>query len=64
MSNLWFVIFVGWMMKLIVLRLGGARLHRQVRPVFLGLIVGDSIMAAAFLVVGLVTGTGYKFLPG
>ncbi len=62
MSNLWFVIFVGWMMKLIVLRLGGA--HRQVRPVFLGLIVGDSIMAAAFLVVGLVTGTGYKFLPG
>jgi len=64
MSNLWFMILVGWLMKLVVLRVGGARLHRQIRPIFLGLIVGDSIMAALFLVVGMITGKGYKFLPG
>ncbi|MAF09568.1 hypothetical protein CMK11_03880 [Candidatus Poribacteria bacterium] len=62
--NLWFAIFLGWVMKLVVLRIGGVQLYRRLRPAFLGMIVGDSVMAAVFLVVGLVTGQGYSFLPG
>ena len=62
--NLWFAIFLGWVMKLVVLRIGGVQLYRRLRPAFLGMIVGDSVMAAVFLVVGLVTGQGHSFLPG
>jgi hypothetical protein len=62
--NLWFAIFLGWLMKLIVLRVGGVQLYRQLRPAFLGLIVGESLMAAVFVVVALITGRGYSFLPG
>jgi len=36
-------IFIGWLLKILILRYGGARLFRQVTPFFLGLIVGDVI---------------------
>jgi len=43
----WFSIFVGWLIKTLLVRFGGARLFRAARPAFLGLIVGE-ILAAVF----------------
>ena len=40
-------IFIGWLLKILILRYGGARLFRQVTPFFLGLIVGDVEEGAA-----------------
>lgn len=50
----WFSIFVGWVAKMIIVRLGGSRLLMGMRPFFLGLIVGEATAAAGWLIVSLV----------
>jgi len=37
---MWVSVFIGWAAAAIVLRYGGLRLFRTVRPVFLGLVLG------------------------
>ena len=41
----WFPLFVVWLVKAIVLRVGGARLYRQLAAAFLGLAVGHMLIA-------------------
>jgi hypothetical protein len=41
----WFPCFVAWTFKSLILRYGGMRLYIQARPFFLGLILGEFIMA-------------------
>jgi hypothetical protein len=60
----WFSFFLGWLIKLLLVRYGGFRFYRQARPFFLGLIVGDVLNGAAWILVGLATGHGYAVLPG
>jgi len=43
----WFALFVAWLCKTLILRLGGARLYRTAAPAFLGLAVGHFILAGA-----------------
>jgi hypothetical protein len=46
MASLWNVrlivasVFIAWLLKVITLRVGGIGLYRQLRPFFVGLIVG------------------------
>jgi hypothetical protein len=49
----WCSIFIGWVAKTTVLRLGGADLFVRAKPVFLGLIVGEASAAGFWLVVSL-----------
>ena len=63
-SQLWFSILIGWFLKFTMLRLGGARIYRKVRPVFLGFILGESFIAIVWAIVGLFTGIGFRILPG
>ena len=42
-NRVWVSIFIGWLLKILILRYGGGRVYRQVTPFFLGLIVGDVI---------------------
>jgi hypothetical protein len=56
LSRVWFSIFVGWLLKTLIVRLGGAALYTRARPVFLGIIVGESVAAGLWLVVALVCG--------
>lgn len=68
-SQIWFSIMIGWLAKLVVLRLGGARLLQASRPIFVGLIFGEALAAGLWLVVNLVLvqmGIEYqpvRFLP-
>ncbi len=63
-GHLWFSIFIGWMLKIIVLRLGGSRGFTAAKPAFLGLIVGESIAAAFWLLMGvLLSQLGVPFQP-
>lgn len=68
-SKIWFSMFVGWLVKVLLVRFGGIELYRQARGVFLGLILGDAFVAAFWLIVSLVLnamGLPYKgmfFLP-
>ncbi|MFQ6097330.1 MAG: DUF6785 family protein [Armatimonadota bacterium] len=44
----WFPIFVAWVAKALILRLGGPRLFRRATPAFLGFAIGHFLVAGAF----------------
>ena len=50
----WFSIFLGWLAKSLLIRLGGSGLFLAGKPVFIGLIVGEALAAVLWLVVNLV----------
>ncbi len=49
----WFSIFLGWLAKTILLNFGGARMFTRAQPFFLGVVYGDVIAAAFWLVTNL-----------
>jgi hypothetical protein len=53
MTRLWFSILIGWLVKSLILRLGGSSLYVQAKPFFLGLIVGESLAAGFWMVSGI-----------
>lgn len=64
MSQLWFSIFVGWLLKSFILRYGGRRLYVRVRPLFLGLILGEFGIAGLWVLVDLIFGIrGHAIFP-
>ena len=56
MNQIWFSIFLAWLIKMVVLTYGGARLFRRIRPFFLGLIAGQFVIAGFWLCVDFLTG--------
>lgn len=42
---IWFPIFLAWLVKSVVLRVGGAHTYRQLTPLFLGLALGHFLIA-------------------
>jgi hypothetical protein len=51
MGNAWFSIFVGWLAKVLIVRLGGAGLFQRMRPLFIGIIFGEALAAAFWLMI-------------
>ena len=60
---LWFSFLVGWLCQSLVLRYGGATAFARARLLFIGLIIGDHVMAAVFAACGFLAGAGYQVLP-
>ena len=62
--QLWFSIFLGWIIKYSLLRYGGLRVYRQARPLFLGIIFGEMVCAGIWAAIGIITDThtGYRIL--
>lgn len=52
----WSSMALGWLMKWTVLKYGGAKLFRRLRPLFLGLVLGQVSGAGLWMVVDLVAG--------
>jgi len=52
----WFSAFLAWLMKAVVLKYGGSKLFRRMRPFFLGLILGTFVVSGVWLVIDLFTG--------
>ena len=69
-SKMWFSVFIGWVLKVVIVRFGGASLLKSAKSTFIGLVVGEAFAAAFWLVVNLIRhaeGLNYKsllFLPG
>ena len=63
MYMLWFSLFIGWCIKVPILRYGGINLYRKLLPFFLGLILGDCMNAILWTIIGLTTHNGYILLP-
>lgn len=69
-KTIWFSVFIGWLAKLLIVKFGGASLYRSVKPLFLGLIMGEVGAAAFWLIVSLtrssmgLTYHAVRLLPG
>ena len=53
---MWFSIFFAWLIKVIILKYGGAAVFTRSRDFFLGLIVGRMFISGGWLVVDYLTG--------
>jgi len=63
-AAIWFSIFLGWLAKWAVMTFGGATAYRRALPFFLGLVLGESLIATLWTVVSLITGRpGVYVLP-
>ena len=51
-----FSFFLGWMIKVAILRFGGGGLFKRLRPFFLGLILGEFGTAGFWIVIGFIVG--------
>ena len=51
---LWFPIFLSWTVKLFLLKYGGQKAYRKALPFFLGLVLGDFVLASLWTIVGIV----------
>ncbi len=56
MVNFWFPILVGWLLKTLTLRYGGARAYRQLLPGFLALILGEYASAGLWVLIDALAG--------
>jgi hypothetical protein len=63
MRILWFSFVVGWLCNHLSLRYGGVSLFKKVRFFFIGLIIGDFLMAGSWALIGLFTFASYQVLP-
>jgi len=51
MDRIWLSIFIAWLVKTLILKYGGPRFFRKLRPFFLGLILGQYATAGAWLII-------------
>jgi hypothetical protein len=59
----WFSIFIGWSLKAIILKYGGVRLYRELRPFFLGLVLGHVFVSGFWVVFDFITGETGNQIP-
>lgn len=60
-----FSVFIGWLAKFMIVKLGGVKTYKIALPFFLGLILGSFVIAGIWLVVDFFTGmTGNLFTLG
>ncbi len=63
MRILWFSFFVGWLCNALCMRYGGVGLFKRLRNFFIGLIIGDFLMAGSWAIYGLFSYSSYLVLP-
>lgn len=52
-TGLWFPLLISWTVKRILLSAGGVRLYRRAIPFFIGMVIGDVIVASGISILGL-----------
>ena len=50
-SQIWFSVFIAWLPKAVILKYGGAKGYRMLRPFFLGMVLGAFGAAGLWLVI-------------
>ena len=62
-GQVWFSIFLGWLLKLSILKGGGLKRYSNMKPFFLGLILGAITCAGMWLIVDAITGMQGNEVP-
>ncbi len=61
-STFWFSIFLGWLLKIVLVQFGSSGLYRACRPACIGLLVGESAAAGFWLITSVVLNQcGYAY---
>jgi hypothetical protein len=63
MGQAWSSVFLGWLIKAAILRWGGLRTYRSMRPLFLGFILGAIACAGIWLIIDAITGMKGNAVP-
>lgn len=50
-GNAWFSVFMGWLVKTLIVRWGGSTLFIKARPLFVGMIFGEALAAGIWLII-------------
>ncbi len=56
MDQIWFTIFLAWLIKTVVVRYGGLRMFQKLRPLFLGLILGQFTCNGVWVLIDAIAG--------
>ena len=56
LQMVWFSVFLAWLLKMLILKYGGALLYKRLRPFFLGLVLGAFGTAGVWLVIDALLG--------
>jgi hypothetical protein len=60
---LWVSFLLGWLFKGLILKFGGVGSYRKFRPIFLGAVLGESVIGCIWVIVGMITKVAYSILP-
>jgi hypothetical protein len=56
MDQIWFTVFLAWLIKFVIVRYGGLKLFQKFRPFFLGLILGQFTCNGLWIVIDAIAG--------
>jgi len=63
--QVWFSVFLAWIIKVLIMKYGGAPVYQKAKEFFLGMILGAFATAGIWLIIGFFTGqTGFSFTLG
>lgn len=63
MDNIWFSVFLAWIIKVVVLKYGGPGVYAKTRPFFFGVVLGQFVVGGMWLVIDSFTGTVGNSVP-
>ncbi|MFB3041520.1 MAG: DUF6785 family protein [Candidatus Poribacteria bacterium] len=52
LADFWFSVFLGWLVKFVILMVFGLRAHQRAIPFFLGLVMGDYVFVSMWALIG------------
>ena len=61
---MWFNVFLAWIFKSVILKYGGVRLFTNLKPFFLGLILGEAVVGGFWVVIDYFMGMQNSRLGG
>ncbi|MGB9594659.1 MAG: DUF6785 family protein [Candidatus Poribacteria bacterium] len=56
MNIIWSCLFISWLIKLLILKFGGLKMHQKAIPFFLGLILGEFTAGSIWTLIGITLG--------
>ncbi|HEX5323627.1 MAG TPA: DUF6785 family protein [Capsulimonadaceae bacterium] len=59
----WFPMFIAWLVKSLVMRYGGMRMYRILRPLFIGMVLGELTAAVEWTLISMATHCQAPFFP-